>query len=327
MPPLLTIAIPTYKRSKYLLRLLESLMPQLAGEARVELLVSDNASPDDTPEVLAIVRGRGLLFRSIRNQANIGPDRNFIQCFVEASGRYFWIIGDDDIVLPDGVSVLLGLLAEEEFDIVHLRAKDIVEGAEPYASVRGARIKRFEGALAFTQRTHVFLTFITGNIVNRERVLSLPHAPFVNIADTNLVQLGWTYTVVRFLRKGAYILDPLIAAGAEDRGGYALFHVFGTDLKRITEDWLVEPELVRAVLNGVIQTFFPGFILRNRMQQGAFAGEPPDALLASLFGDNNRYKLFLYPMLKLPIKLARAWLLLCRIVNRVDKAIGNPMLR
>ena len=43
--PLLTIAIPTYNRSEYLAQLLTALAPQLAREPRVELLISDNASP------------------------------------------------------------------------------------------------------------------------------------------------------------------------------------------------------------------------------------------------------------------------------------------
>jgi glycosyltransferase involved in cell wall biosynthesis len=43
--PLLTIAIPTYNRSACLTQLLEALRPQLVGESRVELIVSDNASP------------------------------------------------------------------------------------------------------------------------------------------------------------------------------------------------------------------------------------------------------------------------------------------
>ena len=50
MPPLLTIGIPTYNRAKFLRRLLEQLRTELAGlDGQVEVLVSDNASTDDTP--------------------------------------------------------------------------------------------------------------------------------------------------------------------------------------------------------------------------------------------------------------------------------------
>jgi len=326
-PPLLTIAIPTYNRSRYLTRLLDSLAPQLENEPRVELLISDNASPDGTQATLEGYRKQGLVFRSICNQTNIGADGNIGQCFAEAAGKYVWIIGDDDVVIRDGLAAILGLLAQGEFDIVHIRAKDIVEGQQLYVLTRPPRIEIIYDSYTFALRTHVFLTFIAGNIINKQRVLSLQHRQFSELIGTSLVQLSWTYTALRYFRKGACILDPLIAAGADDRGGYALFTVFGTNLKHITETWLVEPDLVRLVLNGTLQTVFPTFVLRSKLRAGRFTGEKPDGLLDSLFSDNYRYYFFVYPLLRLPGMLGRVWLLLCRLINRLDKAMGNPMLR
>jgi abequosyltransferase len=325
--PLLTIAIPTYNRSEYLGRLLDSLVPQLKNEPRVELLISDNASPDGTQATLEGYREQGLAFRSIRNQTNIGADANIGQCFAEAAGKYIWIVGDDDVVLQGGLSAVLGLLAQEEFDIVHLRGKDIVEGQQSYVLSEPPRIEIIRDALTFALRTHVYLTFITGNIINKQWVLTLPHRPFSELIGTSLGHLSWTYTALRHFRKGAYILDPLIAAGADDRGGYALFTVFGTNLKHITETWLVEPDLVRIVLNGTVQVFFPAFVLRSKLGVGSFTEEKPDVLLHSLFSNNYRYYVYIYPLLKLPDAPGRAWLLLCRIVNGFDKIMGNPMLR
>jgi abequosyltransferase len=325
--PLLTIAIPTYNRSSYLGRLLDSLVPQLKNEPRVELLISDNASPDGTQATLEGYREQGLIFRSIRNQTNVGADGNIGQCFAEASGKYVWIIGDDDVVIQGGLAAVLGLLSQEEFDIVHLRAKDIVKDKQPHVLSLPPRIEIIHDPRIFALRTHVFLTFIAGNVINKQRVLSLPHRPFSELIGTSLGHLSWTYTALRHFRKGACILDPLIAAGADDRGGYALFTVFGTNFKHITETWLVEPALVRIVLNGTLQTFFPTFVLHSKLQIGSFSGEKPDALLGSLFSDNYRYYFFVYPLLKLPSALGRIWLFLCRVVNRLDKIMGNPMLR
>jgi abequosyltransferase len=325
--PLLTIAVPTYNRSRYLARLLDSLAPQLTKEPRVELLISDNASPDGTQATLEEYRKQGLVFRSILNQTNIGADANIGQCFAQASGKYVWVIGDDDVVIQGGLAAILDLLAHGEFDIVHLRARNIIEGQQLYALSGPPKVEIIHDPRIFALRTHVYLTFIAGNIINKQQVLSLPHRDFSELIGTSLGHLSWTYTALRHLRKGAYILDPLVAAGADDRGGYALYTVFGTNLKRITETWLVEPKLVRIVLNGTVQTFFPTFVLHSKLRSGKFTGEKPDALLDSLFSNNYRYYFFLYPLLKLPGSLGRLWLLLCRIVNRLDKGLGNPMLR
>ena len=76
---LLTIAIPTYNRATCLRELLSVLTDQLRHESRVELLISDNASPDQTPAVVKDFVTRGLQVRYIRNTQNIGPDANFLQ--------------------------------------------------------------------------------------------------------------------------------------------------------------------------------------------------------------------------------------------------------
>jgi abequosyltransferase len=329
--PLLTIAIPTYNRSRYLSRLLDSLLSQLKAETfdkpRVELLISDNASSDDTSAILETYRLQGLRFRSLRNQTNLGGDANIAQCFAEASGQYVWIIGDDDIVLPGALAFLLDFLAQDEYDLVHLRSKPLIEESPTGTLLRSPRTEIIRDARTFTLRAHVYLTFITGNIVNKRRVLSLPHPPFSELIGTSLVQLGWMYTSLHSFRIGAFIHDPLVAASADDRGGYSLITVFGTNLKYITETWLKKPALVRIVLNGTLQTFFPFFVLRAHLREGAFFPEDQDALLHSLFSDRRRYYFFIYPLLKLPPQLGRLWLLLCRVINRFDKALGNPMLR
>jgi abequosyltransferase len=325
--PLLTIAIPTYNRSHNLVMLLASLAPQLTNESLVELLISDNASSDDTSSAIEAYRRKGMVFRSIRNEINLGADSNIAQCFAEAAGQYVWIVGDDDIVLPGALAVILSLLEQDEYDIVHIRGKDFDNNHQLSAVSPSPQIEIIGDARKFALRTHVFLTFITGNIVNKARVLSLPHRDFSELIGTSLVQLGWTYAALAHFRKGAYIRDSMVAVGADDRGGYALFRVFGTNLKQITESRLVESALVRIVINGTLQTFFPVFVLQSKRGQSTFQQEKPDTLLHDAFASNPRYYFFLYPLLKLPSALGRIWLLICKIINRLDRAIGNPMLR
>lgn len=79
--PLLTIAIPNFNRAGYLKELLSLLAAQLRNEPRVELIISDNASPDETPAVVQDFVARGLRVRYTRNVQNIGSDGNFLPCF------------------------------------------------------------------------------------------------------------------------------------------------------------------------------------------------------------------------------------------------------
>ena len=79
--PFLTIAIPTYNRAGCLRELLSGLTHQLEIEPRVELMISDNASPDETRAVVEEFIAGGTQMRYIRTPQNIGADANFLQCF------------------------------------------------------------------------------------------------------------------------------------------------------------------------------------------------------------------------------------------------------
>ena len=96
--------IPTFNRAHRLRVALEALLPQ-ADQLRnkVEVIVSDNASDDDTHSVIDNFRERYAVGYS-RNSSNLGPIRNTVRLATElASGRYVWVLGDDDLVAPTAV--------------------------------------------------------------------------------------------------------------------------------------------------------------------------------------------------------------------------------
>lgn len=84
--PLLSICIPTYNRSKYLKKSLDSIVTQnefLNGS--VEIVVSDNASTDDTKEIVKpYLEKYGNIYYS-RNVENV-RDKNFPIVLSRANG-------------------------------------------------------------------------------------------------------------------------------------------------------------------------------------------------------------------------------------------------
>jgi Glycosyl transferase family 2 len=91
-----TIGIPTYNRADFLRKSLKAACDQTSND--VEVLVSDNASTDETAEV---VRSFGGRVRYHRNPENIGMWPNFVQLAEMASGDYFSFLQDDDLVHRD----------------------------------------------------------------------------------------------------------------------------------------------------------------------------------------------------------------------------------
>lgn len=112
---LLTIAVPTYFRAAKLDRQLDWLDRNLAGkEADCSLVFADNASPDETPLVLARwtdrFRARGLRVENFRNPKNVGPLPNIAKCIRSAEGRFVWTIGDDDDIEEGALGWLVDTL-------------------------------------------------------------------------------------------------------------------------------------------------------------------------------------------------------------------------
>ncbi len=117
--PLLSICIPTYNRAD----VLEPALAHLLGARRpyldrIEVVVVDNASTDRTPEVVAKWTGEAN-FRAVRRPAGISGNANIVTTPREyAAGEFFWVIGDDDLVLPGSLPLLLDLL-EKNPDLDH----------------------------------------------------------------------------------------------------------------------------------------------------------------------------------------------------------------
>jgi glycosyltransferase involved in cell wall biosynthesis len=325
--PLLTIAIPTYNRAGCLKELFSVLASQLKDEKRVELMISDNASPDETPSLVKELEAKGLPVRYIRNPQNIGPDGNFLQCFEQAHGKYVWLFSDDDLIVPGAVAKILDYCESGEYDLLFLNHYPFFEFHLPKPASTGRDAIDISDAMEYAKYVHVFFTFISGNVINKNTVLAAGPKPFSDLVGTGLVQLSWTYTALNRFTRGLYIREKLIAVRLNNTGGYKLFDVFGTTLAGITKQWLESENLGCIVLNGTVQRFWPVMLLEYKKKAAAFSRETsPKTVLTSLFKNNFRYWLFAYPVLVLPSLPAKVWVLAIRILNRLDKALGFPML-
>lgn len=113
---LLSIYIPTFNRVEYLEGLLENIYNEIPKEEMdlVEVVVSDNASEDDTKSaasgLCAKYTGLGAHFKYHRNTVNIGSCKNFLQCTDYVNGEWCWLVGDDDMVLRDGIRIILNTI-------------------------------------------------------------------------------------------------------------------------------------------------------------------------------------------------------------------------
>ncbi|NTU78062.1 MAG: glycosyltransferase family 2 protein [Chloroflexales bacterium] len=107
MTPLVTVAIPVYKRLNYLPGALRSVAAQ--DYPHIELIVSDNGENGDIVEATVAAHYSGP-FTVRRNPRTVDIVTHFNQLIAAAQGAYFTLLSDDDEISPNFVSELLGLL-------------------------------------------------------------------------------------------------------------------------------------------------------------------------------------------------------------------------
>lgn len=96
----LTIAIPTYKRCKSVVALVNSIIPQLSD--RDELIVVDDGSQDDTSDILGKIAGVKL----ISNLSNEGMLKTWNKCLTSGTHDWICIIHDDDTIESDALKTI-----------------------------------------------------------------------------------------------------------------------------------------------------------------------------------------------------------------------------
>ncbi len=109
--PLVSVGIPTYNRSIQLQRAIESVLKQ--DYLNIEVIISDNASTDNTLEVCSALAKQDSRISYIRQSANHGAMKNFIEVLEHSKGEFFMWLGDDDFLSQSYISECVKVLQED----------------------------------------------------------------------------------------------------------------------------------------------------------------------------------------------------------------------
>ena len=179
---MLSLCIPTFNRSNKLSQFLLSLnkIDEKNGR-KIEICISNNASTDNTTEVLNAWKSKNLKkyikININQNLENVGTTQNIINLLNFANQKYILFAGDDDVVDPDKMEILLNLLTKESSERHIILNSNFCE--RNFNTFKSFMFILGKGVSAFGFiGKHVFLKSNIPSKFRKEDLISWPHLFF-----------------------------------------------------------------------------------------------------------------------------------------------------
>ncbi len=125
-----SIGIPVYNGERFLAQTLDSILSQTYQD--FEIIISDNASDDNTEAICRNYAAIDSRIRYYRNETNLGAAYNY-NCLVElAKGKYFKWAAHDDLLAPTFIERCVEILeANSDYVLVYPLSSIIDEEGKP----------------------------------------------------------------------------------------------------------------------------------------------------------------------------------------------------
>lgn len=274
--PIISIAIPTYNRARRLEEALKNLSahPELIQDW-VEIVVSDNASNDDTADVVAsFTRRTGKAIRFGRNARNVGIDGNIHAVSRLATGRFLLLASDDDLLLPGALTYLRNLVATTP-DLVFCFLNgnsfsgrfDLSAKLPSIVKVCKTIVTRDPNELLV--EIGVWSTFISSFFVERQAWIRVPAPERFIGSDIYLTHILFRLLASERQRTSVVTVEQLVAARSEYTGSYRVVHAFGYSLLKLLSKEAVQlgfdPKAMRRIKLGIVRNVLPAKVLETRL--------------------------------------------------------------
>lgn len=106
--PLVSVIVPNYNYARYLRERIDSILNQTF--VNFELILLDDASTDDSVQVMESYKNNGKVSYVILNEKNSGsPFKQWMKGICLSRGKYIWIAEADDLAKPDFLRICVDL--------------------------------------------------------------------------------------------------------------------------------------------------------------------------------------------------------------------------
>ena len=118
-PPTVSAIVTVFNKAPFLPDTIRSLRRQADDEEDVEYVFVDDASSDDSVDIIKALTTGAPHVRILENSDNRGPSIRLNQGAAAAAGRFFYFLDGDDIATRGAMTGMLQLLQTEQADVIY----------------------------------------------------------------------------------------------------------------------------------------------------------------------------------------------------------------
>lgn len=294
--PKLTIGIPTYKREFQLFNLISFLVKEFDDfdphDIQIIVVDNDHLSGTNKKNLSKFISNGAIEY--IQNHKNIGAVANVLKIYSLSSGRYLWIIGDDDLPTSSALSSTLSLINNMDPHLIYLPSKWVSELSkkETGTSVSNNNLNNVSKE-KLLKKAHMYITFLSSWIVNKDILNENLSFDYLKYKDTMFPHLAW---ILELLKKDTNLYSTseigIIALGGNS-GNYDVIRSFSQELPNILnnafgikskESLFLMKSIFGYYLPPIIKNVRDGSLGSFMLQKTDLGSYPGNKLLSIYFG-------------------------------------------
>ncbi len=195
----LTVAVPSYNAQSFLWQNIPTFLYD-GAEGKVEVIIVDDGSKDDTPRIADEMKGRYPGIINVVHKENGGHGSAVNSGIENANGKYFMVCDADDYVNTDSFRKLVDYLAEHDVDMAFTDARRITPdgkdvGCESISGVEKNKVMDFDDCADKIKNIEMHNCCIRTELLRTNNVSCHEHLFYVD-NEYVIYSIAYTRTIV-----------------------------------------------------------------------------------------------------------------------------------
>lgn len=327
MNTLLTISIPTYNRANYLRISLDCIFKQISSNQLFELLIIDNASTDNTEDVVFDFISKGLKIHYTKNIVNLGPHDSIAKGYMLAKSKYVLVLGDDDFLLPGSINYLIKILEKNDVGLVYMKSKSFFE-LNNIPVIKSVEEKKYYiyNDSSIIKVMNLDIAFISSLVINKKYISEKLLYEYIN---GSFNQCTATLSAIEGDLPIIYIPNYMFlqrAMNQNDVSFQTFFDTFCINFLDFIEKYYKEDNYIKNYFrNYILIQILPNYLYQFKISNSKESVVKMYEYLKIRFEKYPYFKIFSTPVINLPFPLLYIYIYILKSLNKSLRGIHKSL--